>query len=307
MPEHTQSHLVPSAEQRVRLDTGIELCFDTFGHPDDPAMLLIMGLSGPLNWWDPRLCALLADRGYFVIRYDNRDVGHSTILPAPGPRIRDIVRGYVTGPRVTAPYSIADLAGDARGLLDHLNIERAHVVGVSMGGMIAQTLAIDSPRRVRSLVSMMSNTGRRSVGWQDPRLFPLLLNRAPRTRQEYVERSLRTWNAIGSPGYPTSLDEKRQRAGETYDRGLSPAGSARQILAIVTQPDRTQGLRGLEIPGLVVHGLPDRMVHVSGGRATAAAVHGAELIVVPGLGHDLPAELWPVFVDAIDRTARRTD
>jgi pimeloyl-ACP methyl ester carboxylesterase len=291
-------------EDRATLPNGITLAYDTFGAPGGPALLLVMGLAGPLNWWSPDLCRLLAGRGFFVIRFDNRDVGRSTKLDALGGTRRDLVRGYL---RVggAPPYTISDMARDAAGLLDHLEIAAAHVTGVSMGGMIAQTLALECPDRVLSLVSIMSTTGRRSVGWQDPRLLPMLMGRPAQTREEVIARSAYTWAAIGSPGYPTPPEEIRTRAGETFDRGMSAGGVARQLQALLAQPDRTRRLRELTIPALVIHGREDRLVHVSGGRATARAIPGAELLVIPGMGHDLPRPLWPVFADGISRTAAR--
>ena len=174
-----------------------------------------------------------------------------------------------------------------------------------MGGMIAQTLAIEHADRVLSLVSIMSTTGRRTVGWADPRLIPLLLGRSDRSREAVVERSVRTWATIGSPDYPTPPDETRRQAAETFERGISPSGVIRQMRAILAQPDRSARLRDVTVPVLVIHGLRDRLVHPSGGRATAEAIPGSELILVPGMGHDLPRELWPLFVDAIVRTAER--
>ena len=174
-----------------------------------------------------------------------------------------------------------------------------------MGGMIAQTLAIEHPERVLSLVSIMSTTGGRFVGWQDPRLFPLLLRRSDMSREAVIERSVKTWSIIGSPDYPTPDDETRERAAETFERGMSPSGVVRQMQAVLAQPNRAAALRQITAPTLVIHGLADRLVHVSGGRATARAIPGAELVLVPGMGHDLPRELWPVFVDGIERTAAR--
>ncbi len=291
-------------EDHARLANGIELCFDTFGEPTDPALLLIMGLGGPLIWWAPDLCRMLAQRGFFVIRYDNRDVGKSTKLRGRGGETRaDIVKALLRG--TPPPYMLSDMAADGVGLLDHLGIDTAHVIGVSMGGMIAQTLAIDHPGRVLSLVSIMSSTGRRSVGWQDPRLLPQLFAGRRTTRAEFLDRSVRTWSAIGSPDYPLSADETRARAAETYDRGIDPAGVLRQMHAVLAQPDRSPALRTLTMPALVIHGTRDRMVHVSGGRATAKAIPNAELLLIPGMGHDLPRDLWPVLVEAIERTAQR--
>lgn len=293
-----------STEQFAPLGNGIELCYDTFGDREDPCLLLIMGLGGPLTWWSPELCGLLASRGFFVVRFDNRDIGRSTKLDEYGARRRQVVRGFVSA-RTPPPYTLSDMAADSVGLLDHLGIPRAHVTGISMGGMIAQLLAIEHPHRVLSLVSLMATTGRRWVGWQDPRLLPRMLGRGRSSRETYLYESVRTWQAIGSPAYPIPVDEARERAGETYDRGISPSGVIRQLQAVLAQPDRSSSLGDVGVPALVVHGLADRLVHVSGGRATAAAIPGAELLLVPGMGHDMPRELWPVLVDAIDRTARR--
>jgi pimeloyl-ACP methyl ester carboxylesterase len=295
-----------SIEETAHLSNGISIAYDTFGDRKDPALLLIMGLAGPMTWWNPDLCALLAERGFYVIRFDNRDVGKSTLLRDLAGRRNHVLRGFVRR-QANPPYTLSDMGDDAIGVLDHLGIDKAHVTGASMGGMIAQTLVLDHPDRVLSLVSIMSTTGRRSVGWQDPRLFPMLLARERHQRTAYIERSVHTWATIGSPGYPTSADETRERAGETYDRGISTSGVIRQMLAILAQPDRSRSLREVSVPTLVIHGLADRLVHVSGGRATAHAVPGAELLLIPGMGHDLPTALWPTFADGIERTARRAE
>ena len=204
-----------------------------------------------------------------------------------------------------APYSLTDMADDAFGLLDHLGLESAHVVGVSMGGMIAQTMAITVPRRVRSLTSIMSTTGKRSVGWQHPSLLPTLVGARGPGRDAYIRTSTATWKLIGSPAYPQTHEAVEKRAGDTYDRGVSASGVMRQMLAVLTQPNRAAGLHRLSLPALVIHGLADRMVHASGGRATAAAIHGAELLLIDGMGHDLPPALFETFADAIRRTADR--
>jgi pimeloyl-ACP methyl ester carboxylesterase len=287
---------------------GLRICYQTFGERDAPLgpLLLVMGLGGPMTWWNPDLCRMLADAGFFVIRFDNRDVGRSGRITGEHARVtrRMLVQAFFgRGPR--PPYTLDDMAGDAFGLLDHLGLESAHVVGVSMGGMIVQTMALLHPQRVRSLTSIMSTTGRRTVGWQDPRLLPLLLARSAQTREAYVASSIRMWTVIGSPGYPEEREQVDARAGHTYDRGVSAAGVARQMVAILRQPDRSRRLRSLTMPALVVHGLADKMVHVSGGRATARAIPGAELLLVPGMGHDLPVELHETFTDAIRRTAER--
>jgi pimeloyl-ACP methyl ester carboxylesterase len=297
-----------SEESYALLDTGIELCYQTFGtHPHDEGggepLLLIMGLGGPMTWWDERLCDLLVERGFYVIRYDNRDTGRSTRLPGRVNRAT-LLRAFA-GRSVRAPYTMSDLAGDALGLLDHLGLDSAHVAGVSMGGMIAQTLAIEHPDRILSLTSVMSTTGKRSVGWQHPRLLPVLVSPSGSTREAYVARSTLVWGLIGSPDFPPAPEDIRDKALTTYDRGVSASGVLRQMMAVLTQPNRGPGLRSLTIPTLVVHGTADRMVHASGGRATAAAVPGAELLLVEGMGHDLPVELFETFADGIRRTADR--
>ena len=292
-----------SVELFAPVSTGVELCYQTYGDPDDEPLLLVMGLGGPMTWWDEALCRLLAARGFHVVRYDNRDTGRSSRVPGRVTRSM-LVRAF-TGRRVRAPYTMSDLADDAFGLLDHLGLPSAHLVGVSMGGMIVQTMAIERPRRVRSLTSIMSTTGRRTVGWQSPRLLPSLVANRGAGREAYVAASAATWALIGSPGYPLDPESARARAAATFDRGYTQAGVLRQMLAVVTQPDRTRRLRGVRVPTLVVHGLADRMVHVSGGRATAAAVPDAELLLIDDMGHDLPPELFGTLVEAIRRTADR--
>ncbi|MGL5825931.1 MAG: alpha/beta fold hydrolase [Nocardioides sp.] len=292
-----------SEEMFADLTDDLTLCYQTFGKPAAEPLLLVMGLGGPMTWWDEALCAKLAALDFFVIRFDNRDTGRSTKLPDQVSR-SVLLRGLL-GRRVGAPYTLQDMARDAFGLLDHLGVIRAHVAGLSMGGMIAQTMAISAPDRIRSLTSIMSTTGKRSVGWPHPRLAPTLL--APRAtgRKAYVTASAAWWRQIGSPGFPTEPAAVRVRAEETFDRGYSTSGVLRQMVAIVTQPDRTDQLRHLPMPALVVHGKADMMVHVSGGRATAAALPRAELMVIDGMGHDLPVTLYDTVARAIRRTADR--
>lgn len=313
MPSRRRSTPAPSAGNPARarvsdelfapVGRGIELCYQTFGDPDGDPLLLVMGLSGPMTWWHPDLCRMLADAGFYVVRYDNRDTGRSSVLE--GKVTRSMVVRAFTGGRVRAPYSMADLADDAFGLLDHLGLDSAHVVGVSMGGMIVQTMAIARPERVRSLTSVMSTTGKRTVGWQHPSLLPGLLANRRAGRAAYVASSAAFWQLIGSPAYPQPREDIEARCGETYDRGVSASGVLRQMMAVLTQPNRTARLRGVRVPTLVVHGLADKMVHPSGGRATAAAVPGAELLLIEGMGHDVPPELHETFVNAIRRTADR--
>lgn len=295
---------VPRSEELfapVRAD--VELCYQTYGDPGDPTVLLVMGLGGHLTWWPDRMCRMLALEGFHVVRYDNRDVGRSTRVRARVGKA-SVVQAFLGRP-VAAPYTMADLAEDGVLLLDHLGVDRAHVAGVSMGGMIAQTIAVDHPDRVLSLTSIMSTTGNRRVGWQHPRLIPSLLSPRRPDLESYVASTALMARLIGSPAYTDTPEGIRARAVETHGRGVSGSGILRQMLAILTQPDRTRALGGLRIPVSVVHGKQDRMVHVSGGRATAAAVPGARLTLVEGMGHDLPAGLWPLFVDVISRTAAR--
>jgi pimeloyl-ACP methyl ester carboxylesterase len=288
-----------SGEQTAAVG-GLRLCYETFGLPDGEPLLLVMGLSSQMVLWDDEFCEQLADRGFRAIRFDNRDVGRSTILrdaPVPKPwqlLVRD---------RRAAAYALDEMAADAIGLLDHLNIDSAHVVGASMGGMIAQLMAIDHPARVRSLVSIMSTTGDRSVGRPHPRVAVRLLHRAPRDRAGYIEDHLETYRQIGSQAFDFEEDHKRERAARCFDRGIHPAGGARQLAAVLTAPDRTARLRHVRVPTTVIHGDADPLVHVSGGRATAAAIPDARLLVIPQMGHDLPRRLWPQIIDAIAANA----
>ena len=303
-PDGTSGPLVDSSgELFAPVSPGIELCYQTWGDPADEPMLLVMGLSSPLTWWDPELCSMLARRGYYVITFDNRDVGRSSKLRERVTR-RMLVRAFA-GRRVRPPYTLVDMAHDALGLLDHLGVESAHVAGVSMGGMIAQTLAIEAPARVRSLTSIMSTTGKRTVGWADPRLMPVLLRPLRPGLEAYEKSSVTIWKLIGSPGYPRAEGRTLEIARATYARGISASGSLRQMMAIMTQPNRSPRLHSLRMPTLVIHGLADRMVHVSGGRATASAIPGAELLLIEGMGHDLSPELYDTFVDAIAGVAAR--
>ncbi|MEV4598795.1 alpha/beta hydrolase [Amycolatopsis sp. NPDC049253] len=276
---------------------GITLCHEEFGAATAPPLVLIMGLAAPMTWWDDDFCEQLAARGFRVIRFDNRDAGRSQRMSGRA----DVVRAYLLR---AAPYSVADMADDTAGLLDALGIEQAHVVGASMGGMIAQTLAIRHPGRVRSLTSIMSTTGNRLIGHPSLRAAASMLAPQPRGRAEYVELLVKTFRLIGSPGYPFDENRMRERAERTFDRGVNPGGAARQLAAILSTRDRTAALRRLTLPSLVVHGARDPLVHVSGGRATARALR-ADLDVVPGMGHDLPLEIWPRVLDGIERVAAK--
>jgi pimeloyl-ACP methyl ester carboxylesterase len=277
----------------------LELCYETFGSPQSPPLLLVMGLSSQMILWDDAFCELLARQNFWVIRFDNRDVGRSTILRgAPVPTRGQLLR---RDPRAAA-YSLEDMADDTASLLATLSVDSAHVVGVSMGGMISQLLAVRHPERVRSLVSIMSTTGNRRVGRTSVRLYPRLLKRPRLDRAGYIVDFIEAQRAIGSRRYPSDPQRLRRVATRCHERGLHPAGSARQLGAIVAASDRTPLLRSIEVPTTVIHGDADPLVNVSGGSATAAAIPGARLVIIPGMGHELPPELWPQLVQEIVAT-----
>jgi len=282
---------------------GIEIAYETFGERGARPLLLVMGLGTQMLAWHEDLCQQLADRGHFVIRFDNRDIGLSTHLSdAPPP---DLMAAF-TGDTSSASYRLEDMADDAAGLLDALEIDSAHVVGASMGGMIAQTLALRHRDRVRSLTSIMS-TPSPAIGAATEEAVAVLLAPPASSRDEAVERSVLTYEIVGSPDYPLDVPWLTGVAGEAYDRAYDPLGVARQLLAIHASGDRTEALHGLRVPTLVVHGDRDPLVQLEGGRATAAAIPEAELLVLPGMGHNLPRELWPTILEAISRLTDRAE
>jgi pimeloyl-ACP methyl ester carboxylesterase len=289
-------------DEQMAPANGIKLCYQGMGDPDGEPLLLVMGLATQMIAWDEEFCGMLAERGFRVVRFDNRDIGRSTKVRAAGvPNVLEMA----VGRRGTAPYLLRDMAADTFGLMDHLGFDSAHLVGASMGGMIVQQCAIEEPRRVRSLTSIMSTTGSRRVGHPSYRTFGLLLSKPPREREAMIERVVKTFRLIGSPGYPFEEERVREIAGLSYDRGHSEAGVARQLHAITASGDRTPKLRELDVPALVIHGKNDKLVNPSGGRATAKAIPGARLKLVEGMGHDLPRALWPEFVDQIAANAAR--
>jgi pimeloyl-ACP methyl ester carboxylesterase len=295
MPSFGDELIVPA--------NGIELCYQEMGDADAEPLLLVMGLATQMLAWDEGFCELLVERGFRVIRFDNRDIGRSTKIESAGvPRRVDMMLGR----RGSAPYLLRDMAADTVGLMDHLEIDSAHVAGASMGGMIAQTMAIEHPPRVRSLVSIMSNTGSRWTGMPSRKAMAVLLGRPPRGREAAIERAVRTFGVIGSPGYPFDEERLRRVAARSYDRGHSAAGVLRQLHAITASGDRTQALRGVRVPATVIHGNRDPLVRPAGGRATARAIPNARLKMIDGMGHDLPRQLWPVFAEEIAATAARS-
>jgi pimeloyl-ACP methyl ester carboxylesterase len=280
----------------------VELCYETFGDPADPAMLLIMGLGTQMLGWDTEFCEQLAGRGFHVVRYDNRDIGRSTILDDyPVPTLGQIIRRD----KHAAAYTLADLAADGVGLLDHLGIERAHLVGASMGGMIAQLIAARRPERVLSLVSIMSNTGSRLSGQPALSTYRLFLRPMARERDAYISQAAALFEHIGSRGFDKDDDAFREMLGAMHDRGHSPGSASRQLAAILAGGNRTAELRHITAPTLVIHGTADRLVRPSGGRATARAIPGAHLLTIEGMGHDLPRGAWPQIIDAIVENAAR--
>ncbi len=296
----TAAHGV-AATERIADANGIEIAYEELGDPSGEPMLLVMGLATQMVHWDEDFCALLGERGYRVIRFDNRDVGHSTKLDSAGvPPTGAMTFGYGK-----PAYRLADMAQDTVGLLDHLGIDAAHVVGASMGGMIAQQVAIDHPRRALSMCSIMSATGNRRYRFPKWRAFALLLAKPPTTRDGYVEQAVKTFKVIGSPAYPMDEERFRDVVGRAYDRNHHPPGVARQLHAINCSGNRTRRLQQLGLPALVIHGTDDPLVRPVGGRETARAIPGARLHTIEGMGHDLPPALHQRIADEIHSNARR--
>jgi pimeloyl-ACP methyl ester carboxylesterase len=282
----------------------VELAYETFGSPEGAPLLLVMGLATQMIGWPDDLCRMLAERGLYVVRFDNRDIGLSTHLDSAG---APDVLAVMGGDHSRVAYRLADMAEDTAGLLDALGLDSAHVVGASMGGMIAQSLAIRHPERVRSLTSIMSTTGDPAVGAPAEAALGVLLAPPATDRDSAVQRAVDTYRVIGSPGFEFDEHGLRERAGLSFDRAYDPAGVARQLAAILASPDRTADLARVAVPTLVVHGAQDALVDVSGGRATAAAIPGAELFVVDGMGHDLPRAVWPELADRIAALVDRVE
>jgi pimeloyl-ACP methyl ester carboxylesterase len=276
-------------ERMVEVGGGIELCHQELGAPDAPPVVLVMGIGAQMVNWPDGFCELIAERGFRVIRFDNRDCGRSTWLTEAGvPSVTDAWQRRLTDP----PYLLADMAGDVAGLLEALEIGAAHIVGASLGGFVAQTLAIERPERMISLTSISSSTGQGAVGYPTEAAMSALMTRPASDRDGFVQGLVAARRVIGSPGF--ELDEQlvRDTAARAWERGLNPDGTQRQLVASICSGSRTDRLRGIEVPTLVMHGADDPLIHVSGGRATAAAIPGARLVEIDGWGHDLPPALW---------------
>jgi pimeloyl-ACP methyl ester carboxylesterase len=283
---------------------GIDLCYEIFGNADAEPMLLIMGLGGQMIHWEDDFCRQLAARGFRVIRFDNRDIGKSSHLSG-GKRLTpvELLKLRFLKIPVAAPYKLHDMADDAIGLMDALGVRSAHVVGMSMGGMIAQEIAISYPQRVRSLISIMSTTGNPKVPPPTREASAVLMAPPPTTREEYFERFAQTWKILRVGSFPEDEALDRSRAERTFERGLNPAGVGRQLRAILASGSRKERLRQVKTPTLVIHGTVDPLVHPMGGKDTAASISGAKLLMIEGMGHALPIPKWPQIIDAIDKHA----
>ena len=296
----------PSAHQPPQLAraNGIELCYEIFGDADAEPMLMIMGLGAQMIHWDDDFCRQLAARGFRVIRFDNRDIGKSSKLTG-GKRLGplELLKLQFLKIPVAAPYLLHDMAKDVIGLMDALGIASAHLVGASMGGMIAQEIAIAFPQRVRSLTSIMSTTGNPKIPPPTREATAVLMAPPPVSREEYFARFAQTWKILRVGSFPQDEQLDRARAERTYERGLNPAGVARQLRAILASGSRKERLGSVKAPTLVIHGTVDPLVRPEGGKDTAASIPGAKLLMIEGMGHALPIPMWPQIIDAIDQHA----
>lgn len=290
-------------EEIADVGRGISLAYERIGDRGADPVVLVAGLGQQLHSWPDAFCAQLAGRGFEVVRFDNRDAGRST-----HPRFRPpSLLGMLAGRFPPEQYDLTDLAADTVGLFDALDLETAHIAGVSMGGMISQTVAALHPTRVRTLTSIMSTTGSRLLGRPALSTLRMMGAKPPRTREEAVESAVRMFRHIGSHGFPFDEAFVRELAGTGWDRDPTSGGVGRQLAAIMKSGNRTAKLRGITAPTLVVHGDRDRMVHPTGGAATARAIRGARLETIRGMGHDLPEGAWPTVLDLIDKHARSSD
>ncbi|QSI33493.1 alpha/beta fold hydrolase [Variovorax sp. RKNM96] len=292
---------VPAPVERRRLVNGVEIAWDSFGDPDAPPLVLIMGLGAQMVAWDDAFCARLAEAGgHRVIRFDNRDIGHSTHLSHLGvPDIQALMLQAMAGKPLAVPYTLRDMAADCIGLLDALGIERAHIVGASMGGAIGQEMAIHHPERMRSFTSIMSTTGNPALPPPTPEAMAVLFSPTPLTFDAYLPHYRKVWRVLRGPDFP--LDEARdaERAQLIFLRGLNPGGVARQLAAIFASGNRKPALRDVQVPTLVIHGDADPLVPVACGVDVADAIAGAKLLRIPRMGHALPIPMWPQIIDAI--------
>jgi pimeloyl-ACP methyl ester carboxylesterase len=297
---------VNSAHQppQIAHANGIDICYEIFGDAASEPLLLIMGLGAQMIHWDDDFCRQLAARGFRVIRFDNRDIGKSSRMTG-GKRLSpiELLKLRFLKIPVTAPYKLIDMAKDTVGLMDVLGIKSAHLVGASMGGMIAQEIAISFPQRVRSLTSIMSTTGNPKVPGPTREAGAMLMAPPPTTKEEYFERFAKTWKVLRVGSFPEDEALDRSRAERTFERGLNPAGVGRQLRAVLASGSRKERLRMVTAPTLVIHGSVDPLVRLEGGKDTAESIPGAKLLMIEGMGHALPIPMWPQIIDAIDKHA----
>ncbi len=296
----------PSAHQppQIARANGIDLCYEIFGDPAAEPMLLIMGLGAQMIHWDDDFCRQLAARGFRVIRFDNRDIGQSSKLSGGKPLTAlELLKLRLLKIPVKAPYRLSDMAEDTVGLMDALGIKSAHLVGASMGGMIAQEIAISFPQRVRSLTSIMSTTGNPRLPGPTREATAILMAPPVKSREEFMERFAKTWKVLRAGSFPEDEALDGARAERTFARGLNPAGAGRQLRAILASGSRKERLRNVKAPTLVIHGTVDPLVRPAGGKDTAASIPGAKLLMIERMGHALPIPMWPQIIDAIDRHA----
>jgi pimeloyl-ACP methyl ester carboxylesterase len=296
---------VPKSKETIVKVNGVELAYDTFGNPSDPPLLLVMGLGAQMIRWDEGFCKPLAAQGFWMIRFDNRDVGNSTKFEEAGvPNILALMQAAQQGETISAPYTLSDMASDAVGLLDVLKVEKAHIVGASMGGMIVQMMAIEHPERVLTMTSIMSTTGEAGVSTPKPEALAVITSVPPSDRAECIEDAVKKQRILRGPKYPLDEEFVRQYAAQAFDRCFYPEGMTRQIAAILASGSRKKALKSVKVPTLVIHGDADPLVPVEGGKDTAASIPGAKLMIIEGMGHDIPAEVAPQIIAAITRLAK---
>ncbi|MFX1572750.1 MAG: alpha/beta fold hydrolase [Promethearchaeota archaeon] len=284
----------------------IEIEYETFGNPSDKPLLLVMGLGGQMIAWDKEFIQFFLDRGFYVIRYDNRDVGLSTKFEEAGrPNIMKAIAAMQRGETIEAPYSLEDMADDAIGILNALKIDKAHICGASMGGMIAQIITFRHPNRVLSLTSIMSTTGNPDLPQPTSEAMQVLVTPAPTERSAYIENSLKVGRLLYGSGFPFNEERSRKIAEKVFDRCFYPLGFGRQLLAILANGDRRSKLSSIKVPTLVIHGGDDPLVPLEGGKETAKSIPGAELLIIDGMGHSLPPEIWGQISDAIAENAAK--
>jgi pimeloyl-ACP methyl ester carboxylesterase len=284
----------------------IEIEYDTFGDPNSKPLLLIMGLGAQMIRWDVEMCEKLAERGFYVIRFDNRDVGLSTKFDEAGePDLMKLFMAFQRGEKIEAPYTLNDMADDAVGLLDALNIEKAHIFGASMGGMIAQIIAYRHPSRVLSLTSIMSSTGNPDLPQPKPQALQVLLKPVPEGREAIIEEGVNRLRIIHGSGFPFDERKARESVEASYDRSNYRPGYIRQLVAVIATGNRKAALSSIKVPTLVIHGKDDPLMPAEGGKDTAEAIPGAELLIIEGMGHSIPPEVWPRLFNAFTKNASK--